>query len=76
MADAVEEARCDLPKALRRDDAPIGGGSANDGVFANVVAKPTSARVERTPDGVHVMPEESQKDAPPVSISLYSQLGC
>ncbi|KAH7102283.1 hypothetical protein BKA62DRAFT_110894 [Auriculariales sp. MPI-PUGE-AT-0066] len=53
---------------LATSDGPaltVGGGSSNDGVFANVTAKPTSARVERTPDGVYVMPEESQKDTPP-----------
>ncbi|KZV92141.1 hypothetical protein EXIGLDRAFT_614763 [Exidia glandulosa HHB12029] len=44
----------------------IGGGLDNDGVFANVVAKPVNpARVQTTEDGVHVMPEEAQKDAPP-----------
>jgi hypothetical protein len=43
----------------------LGGG--NDGVFANVVAKPQPARTMRTDDGeVIVIPEESQKDTPPV----------
>ncbi|EJD42239.1 hypothetical protein AURDEDRAFT_115191 [Auricularia subglabra TFB-10046 SS5] len=45
--------------------AVVGGGVENDGVFANVVAKPQGARVEQTPDGVYVVPEETQKDAPP-----------
>jgi hypothetical protein len=46
-----------------------GGGIENDGVFSNVIAKPTPQR--RAGQGengdVHVMPEETQKDAPPVS---------
>ena len=50
----------------------IGGGIENDGVFSNVVAKPQVAQVVTTSDGtVHVMPEESSKDAPPVRF-LYS----
>ncbi|KAI0078767.1 hypothetical protein K474DRAFT_1659934 [Panus rudis PR-1116 ss-1] len=47
---------------------PIGGGIENDGVFANVTAKPGSGRVVevRADDGqVHMVPEETQKDAPP-----------
>lgn len=44
-----------------------GGGVENDGVFANVMAKPQPARVVRTEDGdVHLVPEESQKETPPV----------
>lgn len=43
-----------------------GGGVENDGVFANVMAKPQPARVVRTEDGdVHLVPEESQKETPP-----------
>lgn len=50
---------------------PIGGGSNNDGVFANVVAKPTVPRTtelnqaEQGSSNVHVAPEFEQKDAPP-----------
>lgn len=45
-----------------------GGGVENDGVFANVMAKPQPARVVTTEDGdVHVVPEDVQKEAPPVS---------
>ncbi|KAF9000591.1 hypothetical protein BDQ17DRAFT_1359188 [Cyathus striatus] len=44
----------------------VGGGTDNDGVFANVMAKPQRGRVVRTEDGnVHVVPEESQKEVPP-----------
>ncbi len=45
----------------------VGGGTDNDGVFANVMAKPQAPRVVRTNDGdTHVAPEEVQKEAPPV----------
>ena len=47
-----------------------GGGLANDGVFGNVVAKPGgpgSARGPEDVDGPYFVPEEAQKDAPPVS---------
>ncbi|KAL0565679.1 hypothetical protein V5O48_016339 [Marasmius crinis-equi] len=44
----------------------MGGGSENDGVFANVTAKPQPAQVVRTSDGnIHLVPEETQKEAPP-----------
>ncbi|KAF8896229.1 metal homeostatis protein bsd2 [Infundibulicybe gibba] len=43
-----------------------GGGVENDGVFANVMAKPQVARVVRTEAGdVHIVPEDNQKEAPP-----------
>ncbi|TDL25678.1 hypothetical protein BD410DRAFT_604041 [Rickenella mellea] len=47
---------------------PLGGGVENDGVFANVMAKPAVQRnitVQDENGDVHVMPEESQKDVPP-----------
>ncbi|OCH94421.1 hypothetical protein OBBRIDRAFT_722814 [Obba rivulosa] len=45
---------------------PRGGGTENDGVFANVMAKPGRAVPVRNENGeVHMVPEESQKDAPP-----------
>jgi len=44
----------------------VGGGTQNDGVFANVTAKPTRPVQARTDDGdVYVMPEEAQSNAPP-----------
>jgi len=50
---------------------PTGGGIENDGVFANVTAKPQAARVIRTEDGdVHLVPEDNQKESPPVGRSL------
>ncbi|KAJ6448940.1 hypothetical protein C8R45DRAFT_1045723 [Mycena sanguinolenta] len=43
-----------------------GGGIENDGVFANVMAKPQRARTVRTEDGeVHMVPEDNQKEPPP-----------
>ncbi|KZT12763.1 uncharacterized protein LAESUDRAFT_639978 [Laetiporus sulphureus 93-53] len=43
----------------------VGGGMSNDGVFANVVAKPS--RPVRVQEGgeTYLVPEETQKDAPP-----------
>lgn len=51
----------------------IGGGMDNDGVFANVMAKPQRSQVVRTENGeVYVVPEDSNhKDIPPVSIILF-----
>lgn len=51
-----------------------GGGTENDGVFANVMAKPTLSRVVQTEDGdVRLVPEDNQKEPPPVSsFSLLS----
>lgn len=46
----------------------VGGGVENDGVFANVMAKPVrGARNVRAEDGsVYLAPEETQKEQPPV----------
>jgi len=44
----------------------VGGGVENDGVFANVMAKPGRARAVRTENGdLHMVPEDSSLDAPP-----------
>ncbi|TDL29427.1 hypothetical protein BD410DRAFT_709717 [Rickenella mellea] len=43
----------------------VGGGTRNDGVFANVTAKPTLPRQLFSEDDPHVSPEDAQKDAPP-----------
>lgn len=51
----------------------VGGGTMNDGVFANVTAKPGRTRqVEvRNEDGsVYMVPEEAQNQAPPVSVPM------
>lgn len=44
----------------------VGGGLENDGVFANVMAKPTVRTVTDENGDVHIMPEDAQKDVPPV----------
>ncbi|KAF8625559.1 hypothetical protein AX15_005323 [Amanita polypyramis BW_CC] len=45
---------------------PIGGGTENDGVFANVMAKPQAPRTVRTENGeVYLMPEEVQRELLP-----------
>ena len=45
----------------------IGGGTENDGVFANVAAKPSRPITITDVDGnVHIVPEEVQKETPPV----------
>lgn len=59
----------------------LGGGADNDGVFANVMAKPGRSRAVRTESGdIHMVPEDSSVDAPPVSISyplyILSYLKC
>ncbi|KAG8856795.1 hypothetical protein FRB96_006299 [Tulasnella sp. 330] len=53
-----------LPSHYTRD--PRGGGIGNDGVFANMSARPGGAVPTRDPmTGVHFAPEEVQKEAPP-----------
>ena len=45
----------------------VGGGTENDGVFANVAAKPSRPITITDVDGnVHIVPEEVQKETPPV----------
>jgi hypothetical protein len=45
---------------------PVGGGIENDGVFANINAKPGRGRIVQDGEsGVHVVPEEVQKESPP-----------
>ncbi|PCH41226.1 hypothetical protein WOLCODRAFT_69258 [Wolfiporia cocos MD-104 SS10] len=44
---------------------PVGAGTFNDGVFANVVAKPTRPMRVQEGDETQIVPEETQKDAPP-----------
>ena len=46
---------------------PTGGGIENDGVFANVTAKPQPSRVIHTEDGaIYVTPETTEDQTPPV----------
>src|SRR5712672_1983098 len=63
-----------LPQSYQRvrgdESRPRGGGTDNDGVFANVTAKPAPPVTIRTEDGeVYIVPEETQQEAPPVSSS-------
>ncbi|KAI9000962.1 hypothetical protein BD414DRAFT_473178 [Trametes punicea] len=48
-----------------RPHGPIGGGTANDGVFANVTAKPSRGVRIQDGDDVYIVPEEVQKEVPP-----------
>lgn len=50
----------------QRPQGRVGGGAENDGVFANLMSKPTRARRVEDEDGVHFVPEETQSEAPPV----------
>ncbi|THH12543.1 hypothetical protein EW146_g7596 [Bondarzewia mesenterica] len=43
----------------------VGGGINNDGVFANVTAKPSRPIEIREGDEIYLVPEEAQKDVPP-----------
>ncbi|KAI0036811.1 hypothetical protein K488DRAFT_40445 [Vararia minispora EC-137] len=43
----------------------VGGGTSNDGVFANVTAKPGRNIEIRDGDNIYLIPEETQKEAPP-----------
>ncbi|KAJ7475768.1 hypothetical protein FB451DRAFT_1033919 [Mycena latifolia] len=51
-----------------------GGGIENDGVFANVMAKPQRARTMRTEDGeIYMVPEDNQKEPPPSYASAQAE---
>ncbi|KIM33151.1 hypothetical protein M408DRAFT_325964 [Serendipita vermifera MAFF 305830] len=60
--------------STRRPAGPVGSGNGNDGVFANLSAKPTASSVpnddlSRAEQGgsnnAHIVPEFEQKDVPP-----------
>jgi len=56
------------PVPTQSNSRPTGGGTENDGVFANVTAKPQAPRTIVGEDGFnYVVPEDSQKETPPVS---------
>ncbi|KAI0280839.1 hypothetical protein BGY98DRAFT_962141 [Russula aff. rugulosa BPL654] len=47
-------------------ERPRGGGTDNDGVFANVTAKPAPLVSVQTDNGdIYIAPEETQQEAPP-----------
>lgn len=54
----------------------VGAGTENDGVFANVVAKPQRAQSQVASDGsIYMVPEEtSQKEVPPVRYLIQSSV--
>jgi Protein of unknown function (DUF2370) len=60
-----------LAQAAPSQQGAIGGGNGNDGVFANVTAKPTASvandlsRAEQGSSNAHIVPEFEQKDVPP-----------
>lgn len=57
-----------VPTESESSVRPRGGGLENDGVFANVMAKPGRAVPVRSDNGeTYIVPEDVQKDAPPVS---------
>jgi len=44
---------------------PVGSGTSNDGVFANVTAKPTAPARIQEGDNTYLVPEDAGGDAPP-----------
>ena len=63
-----------LPTTRAHPTRPTGGGIENDGVFANVTAKPQPSRVIHSDDGaIYVAPEITQDQTPPVRC-LFSLL--
>lgn len=48
----------------QRPQGAIGGGLNNDGVFANITAKPTLIRIQEG-DETYVVPEDTRPEAPP-----------
>jgi hypothetical protein len=58
------------------DGRPRGGGTDNDGVFANVTAKPAPSVSGRADNGdIYIAPEEAQQEAPPVRSWFCTVLG-
>jgi len=51
--------------APQRPSGPIGSGTNNDGVFANVTAKPTAPVRVQDGDDTYVVPEDTRQEAPP-----------
>ncbi|KAF8076531.1 hypothetical protein FPV67DRAFT_1407275 [Lyophyllum atratum] len=54
-----------LGLAHQRPIGAIGGGTNNDGVFANVTAKPTPPVTIQQGDETYIVPEETRAEAPP-----------
>ncbi|KAF9569331.1 hypothetical protein CPC08DRAFT_653274 [Agrocybe pediades] len=51
--------------APQRPSGPVGGGTNNDGVFANVTAKPSPPVRVQDGDDTYLVPEETRNEAPP-----------
>ncbi|KDR83610.1 hypothetical protein GALMADRAFT_54847 [Galerina marginata CBS 339.88] len=51
--------------APQRRSGPVGGGTNNDGVFANVAAKPSPPVRLQDGDDTYMVPEDSRQEAPP-----------
>jgi len=51
--------------APSRPSGPIGGGTINDGVFANVTAKPSVSNRVQEGDDMYLVHEDARQDAPP-----------
>jgi hypothetical protein len=49
----------------QRPSGAVGGGTNNDGVFANVTAKPTRPMQIQDGDDTYIVPEDVRADAPP-----------
>ncbi|KAJ7659937.1 hypothetical protein B0H17DRAFT_1095735 [Mycena rosella] len=65
-----------LPTSDAAAGVRFGGGIENDGVFANVMAKPQRARTAVTEDGeIYMVPEDNQKEPPPVTMRLAAVSG-
>lgn len=60
-----------VPTDVESRAARVGGGTENDGVFANLASKPSRPRRIQVGDDVYLAPEEVQKEAPPVCRSSY-----
>jgi hypothetical protein len=61
-----------LPTGETSHTGARGSGIENDGVFANVQAKPSVPKTIRTDDGeIYTIPEEVQKEPPPVRYSWW-----
>ncbi|PPQ99056.1 hypothetical protein CVT24_003616 [Panaeolus cyanescens] len=54
-----------LSKFNNQRRGPVGGGTDNDGVFANVTAKPTIPVRIQDGDETYIVPEDSRQEAPP-----------
>lgn len=54
-----------LGMSSARPSGAVGGGINNDGVFANVTAKPTAPLRIQNGDESYVVPEDAQNEAPP-----------